>query len=416
MRLLPRLAIALLALGATSAGARGAAAQETTTGVSAPPTLLFRTERTTAPRIDPVVIGEFDLRLHSAKDEAEGNDGFAMRRIDLGAYAILANWATVLADVEFANREGPIILDAFLSLRPLPWLEVNLGPTKTPLFSSAHDELTWMLPVPELPMSVQALWPGRDAGVEAHVLPSERLPLEAWFRVGNGSGAALGNDNSDFAVDGRLDVALGRARPGARASLPWGLRLGSGIHAKSVFDRPGVAGETADAFEFYRPVTVSGPETIAEAHAVLFAGPFKITAEGGQAHQSRAEDAAGSATGPVKSLPSVRSRGGYVEAAWMITGQHRVHGAWPVSNSIRSFLGGGVEVAARVDRLDLDRGASDVVGGGGTMIGFSARWWATRFFALAVAGYHTQFDAPPVEEPTTVGTWLAISRLTIFAP
>jgi phosphate-selective porin OprO/OprP len=379
-------------------------------------TVIYRAEAATAPLLEPLLIGEFDLRFHSAPNEVEGNNGFAMRRIDLGAYALFTDWASALASVEFANREGPIILDAFLSLRPLPFLELNLGPTKTPLFSSAHDEFEWMLPIPELPMVVQAFWPGHDAGVEAHLLPVRQLPLEAWLRVGNGSGSALGNDNSDFAVDGRLDATVGRAAGFASPSTTWGLRVGGGAHAKSQLDQPGITGQTADGFEFYHPVTVSGPRYVTEGHVVVFAGPLKITSEAAFARESRSADVSGNPSLPSRPLPAIYERGIYAEAAWMVTGQHRVLGAWPVTNGFRAFTGGAVEVAGRVERLDLGLGAPDVTPGGATAFAFAVRWWATRFFALSAAGYHTRYDSPPIEEPTRQGSWLGMGRVTILAP
>jgi len=119
---------------------------------------------------------------------------------------------------------------------------------------------------------------------------------------------------------------------------------------------------------------------------------------------------------PHDSLPSVYERGIYAEAAWMVTGQHRVHGAWPVTNGLRAFTGGAVEVAGRAERLDLGLGAPGVTPGGATAFAFGARWWATRFCALSAAAYHTRYDTPPIEEPTRQGAWLGLGRLTIFAP
>jgi len=216
------------------------------------------------PEIKPLLLGELDLRLHGA-DRIEGENGFAAARLRLGVSAEITPWFRALAQAEWA-RDKPALLDAYAELRPLAGWAVRLGASKTPLFTSARDEPVFALPVPERTMTVLAFWPGRDLGAEIHKLPTAALPLEGWLRVGNGSGAVLGNDNSDFAVDARLDVALGRARPGADSSQLFGVRLGTGLHLDSVEDRPGITGETADGFTFYRPPTVTGPRRIAEAH------------------------------------------------------------------------------------------------------------------------------------------------------
>jgi hypothetical protein len=43
--------------------------------------------------------------------------------------------------------------------------------------------------VPELPLAVRSFWPGVDLGLEAHYVPIDRVPVEAWARVGEGLGS-----------------------------------------------------------------------------------------------------------------------------------------------------------------------------------------------------------------------------------
>lgn len=366
------------------------------------------------PEVKPILLGEIDLRFHAAK-RVEGEDGFAAARLRLGLQADVTSWFRAVGQAEWA-RDKPALLDAYAELRPLAGWALRIGASKTPLVSSAYDEPIYTLPVPERAMVTTAFWSGRDLGVELHKIATPSFPIEAWLRAGNGSGAVLGNDNSDFSMDARLDVALGRAMPGAPAALPFGLRLGAGLHLDSVEDRPGVTGATADGFTFYRPPTVTGPRRVAEAHAVLFAGPVQLTAGAAIAHESRSKDTDGNPETPRVPLPEIASRGGFAEAAWMITGHHRTPGAWPVATRWNVWDWGALEVAGRVERLDLGQGAPDVEPGGATTGALSLRWWATSFAALSAAFYAHAYDRPPIEEPERNDTWLALLRLTMRAP
>jgi phosphate-selective porin OprO and OprP len=249
-----------------------------------------------------------------------------------------------------------------------------------------------------------------------HRLPTLRLPIEAWVRVGNGSGTALGNDNSDYALDARLDVALGRAVSYAPASRPFGLRFGSGLHAEVAESRLGISGTTADGFLFYQPATVSGPRYVTEAHLVAYGGPVKLTAEAALGKESRSESLSGNPDAPSVSLAPVTSRGAVLELSWMITGPWRRHGMWPVQSPVGTWDWGALELGARVERLDLERGAHDVTPGGATSGSAALRWWVTSFVATSVAGYYTAYDTAPFVEPGRTKSWLGIFRVTARLP
>lgn len=366
------------------------------------------------PEVKPILLAELDFRLHAA-ERIEGEDGFGATRLRLGAASDLAPWCSVLGQAEWA-REKPVLLDAYVVLRPSPEWEIRLGAAKTPLFFSARDMPVFTLPLPERSMVARAFWPGRDVGIEVHKLATPRLPLEAWLRVGNGSGSVLGNDNSDFAIDARLDVALGRAQPRAPEAEPFGLRLGAGIHAESAEDRAGITGTTADAFTFYRPAIVSGPRHVVEAHAAVFAGPVMVTAEAALATEGRSKDTDGKPATPRVEQAAVASRGGSVEVAWMIRGPYRIPGAWPIRKPYAAWDWGALEVAGRFERLDLGRGAADVASGGATGGAAAVRWWATSFLGASAAWYYVSYDEPPVEEPDRSHSWLGLVRVTVRTP
>ncbi|APR77662.1 Hypothetical protein A7982_03009 [Minicystis rosea] len=363
----------------------------------------------------PIFVGEIDYRLHSIPD-IEGESGFAANRLRLGARMGVSTWFSAAAQIELVNREHPVILDAMVAVRPTPAWEISFGASKTPLFSSARDEAIWALPVPELSMVARAFWPQYDVGLEVHRLPTPRLPIEGWLRIGNGSGSALGNDNRDYALDARLDVALGRARVGVPATVPFGLRFGSGFHAELAEDRLGVGGTTPAGFAFYRPATVSGPRYLAESHLVAYAGPIKLTIEAALAKEGRTADTDGNPATPRAPQAPVLSKGGVVELGWMIFGPHRRHGAWPVDAAIGTWDWGGLELGVRAERLVLGRGARDVQPGGATAGSAAIRWWTTSFLAASLAGYYTHYDAAPIEEPDRRSSWLGLFRVTVRAP
>lgn len=265
-------------------------------------------------------------------------------------------------------------------------------------------------------MLVRAFWPGRDVGLEVHRLPSASFPIEAWLRVGNGSGIALGNDNSDFALDTRLDAVFGRAIPSSDARRFWGFRLGAGLHLESAEDRLGIRGAIADGFQFYRPVIVFGQRYVGEAHSQILLGPVQLRLELAVAKEARAKDNDGNPNTPRVPQDPIRSSGGSIEAAWMLTGEHRSPGRWPKGLPGRTWGVGALELAARLERLDLGRNASDVTPGGASTGVVALRWWATTFCALSAAAYYTKYDTAPIEEPDTTRSWLGLIRATFYVP
>jgi phosphate-selective porin OprO/OprP len=265
-------------------------------------------------------------------------------------------------------------------------------------------------------MVTRAFWPAYDAGVEVHRAATARVPIEGWLRVGNGSGSALGNDNDDYALDARLDVALGRARTGVAATVPFGLRFGSGLHLESAYDRLGIAGATADGFVFFDAPTVSGPRYLTEGHVVAYGGPVKLTVEAALAKESRSKDTDGNTATPPVPEASVISKGAFAEAAWMIFGPWRRHGAWPVDSPIGVWDWGGLELGARAERILLAQGAPDVVPGGAWSTSGALRWWTTSFLAASLAVYYTRYDVAPVEETDKRTSVLGMFRVTVQAP
>jgi phosphate-selective porin OprO/OprP len=390
--------------------------------------LLGATAARADPSIDPYFMMETDALVHSAV--VEGENGFAIRRLRLGLEATPVPWLTAVAIVEYASGVEPNvhIWEGYLDVTPWGPLHLSFGFRRTPLFHIAKDELFEAMAVPELPVAVRAFWPDVDLGFEAHYLASGRAPIEAWLRVGNGSGTPLGNDSNELAYEGRIDLVLGRPRLlahcGRKPALPadglrpeaeacndfFGLRVGVGGHVGTLQNESGVEGTTADDYVFFRPVTVNGLQSIGEGHVAAWLGRLTLDVEGAYVNEQRGQNAANGALVP---LASVDSWGGFAEVAYMIAGTPRVPGGWPNQspwNTVPSAS--GLEVAGRFDYVEFDHGASDVTGGGAKGGELAVRWWATRFLALSVAGYYLRYDVAPIEEPTQLNSWLALARAT----
>lgn len=88
--------------------------------------------------LQPILMSELDLRLHSNKD-LEAYDGFDVDRFRLGARVFYTQWFAAVAQVELVG-EKPTILDARVVVKPSPAWELTFGAGPTPLFSSARDE------------------------------------------------------------------------------------------------------------------------------------------------------------------------------------------------------------------------------------------------------------------------------------
>lgn len=370
--------------------------------------------------LQPVLVGEIDWRQHVS--EVEGFDGVTLARLRVGARAYPVPWLMASGVAEWA-QEKPALVDAFVAAPLGESLRLSMGMSKTPLFISARDESLEARAIPELSLLAQTFWPRRDLGIEAWWAP-KTLPVEAWVRVGNGSRSPLGNDNSLPALDARVDGRWGRARGNVDAF--WGFRAGAGVHVENAYDRAGIGGIGPQNFVFYRSPPVSGPRSVVEAHARLDVGPVRVLAEGAAAWERRSRDTDGNPNTPREGLPRMESQGASLEVSWVVVGRPRGDGArWPVAPNDPSGMDavnagrvptGAVELAARVERLWLGRGASDIQPGGTTGGALAVRWWVTSFFGLGAAGYAQRYDTAPLEDPGRRNSWLALARATVSVP
>lgn len=339
-------------------------------------------------------------------NEAEGESGLEVRRALLGMRWAPAPWAEVVSTINaVAVKPVPLLWDAHVILSHRSGLKAEVGHGQTPLFPSVQQPRDTH-PIPELSLTTAAFWPGRDTGLQLQ-LTNPHLPVEAWLRVGNGSGSPSGNDNPHLSADGRLDLVAGRARAPQGRATPLGLRLGVGGHTEDAEDRAGITGTLPTGFVFWRAPTIHGPVQIAEGHLVALAGPLQLTAEGALAQESRARDTDGNPTTPREDLDAVRSQGGCLEVAWMLTGQQRLPGAWPLAGEAP-----GLELSVRVERLSLGQGAEDVAPSGATSAEGALHLWLPEGIGAALWGGAARYDAAPLETPNSTSSWFLAARLS----
>lgn len=366
----------------------------------------------------PTGLVEIDHRVFRA--EEEGLTGFGVGRFRLGAVIAPRPWFRGVVNVELASGT-PQILDAYAQLRPHPAITIDLGSSKPPIFASFRAEPVHTMPLPDRAPVVRAFSLQRDVGVGMRVAPA-MVPLEVHYRVGNGSGSVVSNDNPYPAVYGALDFVWGRAWLAAQEHHgeepeTFGLRLGVGGMDENTADRDSTRGVTPLGFVYARPVVVAGRRTVGTAYAVGYAGPLRLTVEGAAADESRNRDDDGNTETPRRSLSGVQSTGLTAEAAWVLLGRAREVGRAPTAMP-GPWHGGALEVAARFDALWLQHGADDpaVVENDSRGGSLALKWWPTSFLAASWSGSFTVYDVPPVETPDIDATWGILQRLSFIWP
>lgn len=362
--------------------------------------------------VRPTLLGEIDYRVYAR--EPAGETGFALGRFRIGLVLEPLPWLRAVGTVEWVG-EYPILLDAYVTAHPEPWIEVFVGYAKPPLFASFRSDAVHVMAFTDRAPVVRAFFVRRDVGVDVRLRPRE-VPIEAVARIGNGSGSILGNDNALPAGYGALDLVLGRAWSGAHAGdREHGLRVGVAGLVESVRDRDGVMGTEAFGYVFHRAAIVSGLRLVGEAHAIGYVGPLRLTVEAAVAHEERSRDDDGNPSTPRRALPSMISSGLTAELAWVVLGGARVPGAAPTLASDATGWGGGaLEIAARFDGLWLGRGAPDVAAGGALGGGLSVKWWPLDFLAATLVGHALRYEVSPIESPGELWGWDAALRLSLF--
>lgn len=339
----------------------------------------------------PSILTDIAYRTYSSIKE--NSSGFAIMHLRPGLTLTPNAWFKGVANVEFAG-EYARILDAFASIQATQDLEVTVGYSEPALFGAFTDVPYFALTFHEFAPTVDAFRVYRDVGVDLRFAP-RTLPFEARVRIGNGTGSALGNDNSLPAAYAALDLVLGRAHrsasPENMAPGAFGLRVGASGLLENVRDRNGIVGQTPLDFVYYRPAIVSNMRAIGETHAILYTGPLRLSLTAALAHEERSRDHDGNPDTPRLPLDSIHSYGLGAELAYALLGVPHFPGA-----SLPTL-----EVAARFDLLKLGLGTEQVTPGGARAGAITLKWWPTSFLSTSLSAYLNHFDTLPVENPTS---------------
>lgn len=342
----------------------------------------------------PLASVEADARLLPERN-VQGTRGFGVRRARLGLEAGLGAGRLVV-QAELAGASAGL-LDAFGAWQLAPGVEVVAGYQRHPAFVSGPDLLAPALPLMERSLTVQALWPGRDAGVEVRLTPPG-WPLEARLRASNGANSPLANSDAHLALAARVD--------GVWRGDGWGLRLGATGAREEVDDQAGIAGRMPLGYTFYRPAAISGQRLLLAGHLHAYAGPLALLVEGGVAEEGRAQDTDGDPATPREARASLRSGAVSGEVLWTPLGPPRGERLGPPA-------GRALEVALRAERLWLGRGAPAEVAPGGAWGGAAAlRGWLDPARGLGLSAHLYRLDAPPLDDPGAAWAWVVIARAT----
>ena len=372
----------------------------------------------------PLVVLQVDGRavFHDDDNAVEGESGFTAPRVRLGGRL---KWRAFEAQlIGEGAREKAGVLEAFGTVHLADEFAVTVGLQRSPLFAGGPDPLTFQ-PINERGVLERTMWPGRELGVGVRWSPTY-VPVQAWLRVSNGvENALLGNDNSGFAGEGRVDFACGNARASRSYNQArdnndddGGFRAGFSARIESTDNESGMSGATPLNYVYWRAPPVSGPSSTIELHAQAFVGPARLTIEGGVANESRATDNDGNPNTPKVLTTGVMHSGGNAELAAVIVGPRRVWGTAPKTASLTTPV---IELAARGEVVRLgdapfgETADPAVIAGGAQAASAALTWWSHESLSLSLQVHALKYDVAPVDDPNRTSSLTAMLRLTVVA-
>lgn len=350
-----------------------------------------RVQQGAATSLHPTLVLDTDFRTYPTAEE--GNTGFSIARLRPGLRLKHGGWFTAAVVAELAEGDAEL-LDAFARFQAASWLSVTAGLSTPPLFPSAVHDASFQMPFPDRAPVVRAFRIRRDVGVGVEITP-DAVPLEARFRLSNGTGSSVTNDEGFPALYGNLDFVSEALRIGVA-----GLLERSG-------EREGISGRTPVDFVYYRPGVVQGLRMVGVAHATVWMGPLRLAAEGAWAREGREEPLS-----PGPELEPIQAAGMTTAISWVLYGGARQERSAPGPLPDSGF--GALELSARYDGMWLGLSAPDVPPGGSQGGAVALKWWATDFLSTTLTGTYTRYTGHPVDAPGRADSWSLIARLSVF--
>jgi phosphate-selective porin len=321
-------------------------------------------------------------------------DGVFLRqaRLDTGgtahrdwAWRVTADFATGVYNQSLGTGPGSqavALRDAWLEWRRFKACSIRVGQYFVPCSAEELDPARWLEFAERGPGS--RLAPGRGMGLEGYgTLGDEGL---RWF--------VMLYQGNELVQDSGRSVPDADDEKGAAAALfwrPWSfLRLGAGGTVADVDDVPAagfdlVSTELSILYLDSTSGTFDGRRTRLDGGLLAHGGPFSFKAE----LLSRRDEVAGA--------EDLRSRGAYVQATWLMTGEEKK----PGERTIPAGRWGGLELALRTGRLEVENAydAGLAVRGAGdaervTSWSLALSWWLGRRFRLTLNGVREQYSSP----------------------
>ncbi len=332
-----------------------------------------------------------------------GNDGFLLRRLR----PIIEG--TLFRDFDFSfvpdfGGSTVQIFDAWLNYRYNPEIQLRLGKFKTPL-GLEQLQADNFLSFNERSL-VTDLVPNRDVGVDFHGAAfGGKLSYDA--AILNGVGDARNSANADFEDDkdfaGRLFLEPFKGSgPAAARGLGFGAAAtygststASGLPNTTGGTLPGFTTDGQEQFFAYNPavgtVVANGAHWRLSPQAYYYWGPLGLMGEYVISDQRVANGAASR---------TLENRAWEVNASWVLTGEdNSFNGIIPDHPfSPRDGHWGAWQIAARYERLDIDKQAFPLFANPATSASGAAawslglNWWLNKNVRVLTSFSHTTFE------------------------
>jgi phosphate-selective porin OprO/OprP len=291
-------------------------------------------------------------------------DTFVIRRARFGFQGNYGKYYEFAMLADFAATNGLTLRDGYLNIKPIPEFQVQAGQYKVPW---SQEEVAAVTNIDFIERSLASLlYPSaasafRSPGAQVHGDISGGV-FQYWLGVYNQRGLLTNNTQNWPDIIGRIRFNLWKNK---KDNLFQGLSFGGSIgygKARGLSNENSFTAITPDgAFQFFPTFRINGNVERYEGEFYWSHGPWSLQGEYDQLLQERV-GVGSSQTGGLDfiDLPGVRSKAGYLQATYLLTGESK---AWNTTPKVKhALLGpeapptpklgwGAFEVAFRYDRI-----------------------------------------------------------------
>ncbi len=309
---------------------------------------------------------QLDARFYASDREASATDAFVLRRARPIVQGIVDGWIDFYINPDFGGGQTTL-QDAYVDVRLAPAARVRVGKFKAPVGLERLQSGSTLLFVERgLPTAVA---PNRDLGAEIHgELATGIVTYAVAVTNGSSDGGSVDSDNNDGKdVAGRLFVRPFHRTNGSLHELGLGLAgtAGRAAGAPAAYRTSG----QLPLFSYGSGVVADGRRTRLAPQASLYAGPWGVFGEWVRSEQVLASGAL---------RTTVKATAWQAAASWVLTGEAASAAGVRPRHPAAPGLGGwgALELVARVNGFDADRGAFAAGFADPTRSAHRARAWA----------------------------------------